>query len=162
MKSNEKRGILILILVAIIIIGIMFAVTRGSKDTNQNINNEENIELSQVDPSRGEFTKTESDGTVVNTSDKLKEDKVESGFEISKINYTEKDGHTVLEADVTNMTGSSQSAFMADIVLLDKEGKEQGRIPVAIPDTQTGETICVQAGINDQYANAYNFKLEKK
>lgn len=162
MKSNEKRGILILILVVIIIIGIMFAVTRGSKDTNPNINNEENIELSQVDPSRGEFTKTESDGTVVNTSDKLKEDKVESGFEISKINYTEKDGHTVLEADVTNMTGSSQSAFMADIVLLDKEGKEQGRIPVAIPDTQTGETICVQAGINDQYANAYNFKLEKK
>lgn len=162
MKSNEKRGILILILVAIIIIGIMFAVTRGSKDTNQNINNEENIELSQVDPSRGEFTKTESDGTVVNTSDKLKEDKVEAGFEISNINYTEKDGHTVLEADVTNMTGSSQSAFMAEIVLLDKEGKEQGRIPVAIPDTQTGETICVQAGINDQYANAYNFKLEKK
>ena len=166
MKSNEKRGILILILVAIIIIGIMFAVTRGSKnnskDTNQNINNEENIELSQVDPSRGEFTKTESDGTVVNTSDKLKEDKVESGFEISNINYTEKDSHTVLEADVTNMTGSSQSAFMAEIVLLDKEGKEQGRIPVAIPDTQTGETICVQAGINDQYANAYNFKLEKK
>ena len=162
MKSNEKRGILILILVVIIIIGIMFAVTRGSKDTNPNINNEENIELSQVDPSRGEFTKTESDGTVVNTSDKLKEDKVESGFEISNINYTEKDGHTVLEADVTNMTGSSQSAFMAEIVLLDKEGKEQGRIPVAIPDTQTGETICVQAGINDQYANAYNFKLEKK
>ena len=82
LKSNEKRGILILILVVIIIIGIMFAVTRGSKnnskDTNQNINNEENIELSQVDPSRGEFTKTESDGTVVNTSDKLKEDKVES------------------------------------------------------------------------------------
>ena len=60
------------------------------------------------------------------------------------------------------MTGSSQSAFMADIVLLDKEGKEQGRIPVAIPDTQIGETIGVQAGINDQYANAYNFKLEKK
>ena len=51
---------------------------------------------------------------------------------------------------------------MAEIVLLDKEGKEQGRIPVAIPDTQTGETICVQGGINDQYANAYNFKLEKK
>ena len=112
--------------------------------------------------SRGEFTKTESDGTVVNTSDKLKENKVESGFEISNINFSEKDGHTSLEADVTNMTGSAQGNFMADIVLLDKEGKEQGRIPVAIPETQIGETVGIQAGINDQYANAYNFTLEKK
>lgn len=166
MKSNEKKEILILIVVAAIIIGIVFSVTRGRKDdpkdNNLKINNDENIELSQVNPSYGEFTKIENDGTVVNTSDKLKEDKVEEGFEISNINYTEKDGHTVLEADVTNMTGSSRTAFMAEIVLLDKEGKEQGRIPVAIPEMQIGETIGAQAGINDQYANAYNFKLEKK
>ena len=25
-----------------------------------------------------------------------------------------------------------------------------------------GETVGIQAGINDQYANAYNFRLEKK
>lgn len=51
---------------------------------------------------------------------------------------------------------------MADIVLLDKEGKEQGRIPVAIPETQIGKNVGIQAGINDQYTNAYNFTLEKK
>lgn len=51
---------------------------------------------------------------------------------------------------------------MAEIVLLDKEGKEQGRIPVAIPETQIGETIGITAGINDSYANAYNFMLVKK
>ena len=99
---------------------------------------------------------------MINTSNKLKEDKVESGFEISNINFSEKDGHTSLEADVTNMTGTAQGNFMAEIVLLDKEGKEQGRIPVAIPETQIGETVGIQAGINDQYANAYNFRLEKK
>ena len=32
----------------------------------------------------------------------------------------------------------------------------------AIPETQIGETVGIQAGINDQYANAYNFRLEKK
>ena len=166
MKKSEKRGILILIIVAIAIIAVVFGLTRSSKNNNTNINSNtnksSNIELSQVDASRGEFTKTESDGTVVNTSDKLKENKVESGFEISNINFSEKDGHTSLEADVTNMTGSTQGNFMADIVLLDKEGKEQGRIPVAIPETQICETVGIQAGINDQYANAYNFRLEKK
>ena len=35
-------------------------------------------------------------------------------------------------------------------------------LPVAIPETQIGETVGIQAGINDQYANAYNFILEKK
>ena len=98
----------------------------------------------------------------VNTSVKLKENKVESGFEISNINFSEKDGHTSLEADVTNMTGTAQGNFMAEIVLLDKEGKEQGRIPVAISETQIVETVGIQAGINDQYANAYNFIIEKK
>ena len=166
MKSSEKKGILILILVSIVIIAVIYGVTHGSKNENKNTNTTNqtisDTNQSQVDASRGEFTKTESDGTVVNTSDKLKEDKVESGFEISNINFSEKDGHTSLEADVTNMTGSAQGNFMADIVLLDKEGKEQGRIPVAIPETQIGETVGIQAGIYDQYANAYNFTLEKK
>ena len=162
MKSSEKKGILILILVSIVIIAVIYGITHGSKNENKNTNTANqtisDTNQSQVDASRGEFTKTESDGTVVNTSNKLKEDKVESGFEISNINFSEKDGHTSLEADVTNMTGN----FMAEIVLLDKEGKEQGRIPVAIPETQIGETVGIQAGINDQYANAYNFRLEKK
>lgn len=164
MKSSEKKGILILILVSIVIIAVIYGVTHGSKNKNTNTANQtiSDTNQSQVDASRGEFTKTESDGTVVNTSDKLKEDKVESGFEISNINFSEKDGHTSLEADVTNMTGTAQGNFMAEIVLLDKEGKEQGRIPVAIPETQIGETVGIQAGINDQYANAYNFRLEKK
>ena len=157
MKSSEKKGILILILVSIVIIAVIYGFTRGSKDNNTNTNSSQSSNTEQ-----SEFTKTESDGTVVNTSDKFKENKVESGFEISNINFSEKDGHTSLEADVTNMTGSAQGNFMADIVLLDKEGKEQGRIPVAIPETQIGETVGIQAGINDQYANAYNFTLEKK
>lgn len=81
---------------------------------------------------------------------------------MSNISYSEKDGHTSLEADVTNMTGSNQGNFMAEIVLIDKEGKEQARIPVAIPEMQIGETVGIQAGINDSYANAYNFRLERK
>ena len=171
MKKKEKKGILILILVGIVIIAIIFGVTRLNNKVddgkqpaqgNNGGSSASNLEMSQVDPSQSEFTKTESDGTVVNTSNKLKEDKVESGFEISNINFSEKDGHTSLEADVTNMTGTAQGNFMAEIVLLDKEGKEQGRIPVAIPETQIGETVGIQAGINDQYANAYNFRLEKK
>lgn len=34
MKSNEKKGILILILVSIVIIAVIYGLTRGSKDNN--------------------------------------------------------------------------------------------------------------------------------
>lgn len=169
MKKSEKKAILILILVGVLVIAGIYGVTRllnrenTSKQNNtENTNKNETIEMSDVDSSRGEFTQIESDGTVVNTSEKLKETKNEDGFELSNISYSEKDGHTSLEADVTNMTGSNQGNFMAEIVLIDKEGKEQARIPVAIPEMQIGETVGIQAGINDSYANAYNFRLERK
>lgn len=169
MKKSEKKAILILILVGVLVIAGIYGVTRllnrenTSKQNNtENTNKNETIEMSDVDPSRGEFTQIESDGTVVNTSEKLKETKNEDGFELSNISYSEKDGHTSLEADVTNMTGSNQGNFMAEIVLIDKEGKEQARIPVAIPEMQIGETVGIQAGINDSYVNAYNFVLEKR
>lgn len=169
MKKSEKKAILILILVGVLVIAGIYGVTRllnrenTSKQNNtENTNKNETIEMSDVDSSRGEFTQIESDGTVVNTSEKLKETKNEDGFELFNISYSEKDGHTSLEADVTNMTGSNQGNFMAEIVLIDKEGKEQARIPVAIPEMQIGETVGIQAGINDSYANAYNFRLERK
>ena len=38
MKSNEKKGILILILVSIVIIAVIYGLTRGSKDNNTNTN----------------------------------------------------------------------------------------------------------------------------
>lgn len=170
MKKSEKKAILVLILVGVLVIAVILGVTRLlNKDNSSEQNslndtskNETQREMSDADPGRGEFTQTESDGIVVNTSEKLKETKVESGFELSNINYSEKDGHTTFEADITNMTGENQGNFMADIVLIDKEGKEQARIPVAIPEMQIGETVGIQAGINDSYVNAYNFVLEKR
>ena len=160
MRNSEKKGLLLLILVAALIIVAMIIFTKPTQKEEQNTNS--TTQPSQTEIRQGEYTKVEQDGTVVNTSEKLKEDKMEAGFEISNISYSEKNGHTVLVADVTNMTGKDQAGFMADIVLLDKEGKEQGRIPVSITETKSGETIGIQAGITARYANAYDFKLEKK
>ena len=90
MKSSEKKGILILILVAVLIIAAIWMFT-NQKNGGAN-NNGGSTQISQVDASQGEFTKVEQDGTIVNTSEKLKENKVESGYEITNISYAEKDG----------------------------------------------------------------------
>ena len=158
MKKKEKQGLLILIIVGILIITLIWFVTRP-KDSKLN---EENNGGTTENISQGEFTKVEQDGTIVNTSEKLKENKEIEGFKISNIKFEEKNGQTELIADVTNTTGKAQKGFLVDIVLLDKQGKEIARIPGNIIETQAGETIEIHAGITERYANAYNFKLEKK
>lgn len=169
MKKSGKKASFILPVAIVIMVTIFGAIMLLIKDNNQEQSktedmnkNETKVEMSEVNPSRGEFTQIESDGTVVNISEKLKRTKIELGFELSNINYSEKDGNTTLEADVTNLTGSNQENFMAEIVLLDKDGKEQARIPVAIPEMQISETVRIQAEINESYANAYNFRLDRK
>ena len=146
-------------MVAVLIISIIWFVTRP-KQNDSNVGNS-GTTVSAAEAAEGEFTKVEADGTVSNTSEKLKEVKDEEGFEISDIEFKEKNGETVLTARVTNMTDSDQESFFGNIVLLDKSGNELGRIPVMISATQKGESIRIEASITERYANAYDFKLVK-
>lgn len=157
MKSSEKRGLLVLIGVVIIVIGIIWLITNNKKTKNNVVEAPKNGEVSV-----GEFTETDSEGTVVNTSEKLKENKEIEGFKITSIRFEEKDGQSTLIANVTNTSGEAKEGFLVDIVLYDKAGNEIGRIPGNIIETIAGETIEMRAGITESYVNAYDFKLEKK
>ena len=149
MKSQEKRMILILIVVSALIITTIWLVTRKKEE-----NNVSNVE-------QGEFTRVEADGTIVNTSEKLNQNKQNIGFSITNINFVKRGNETILTARVTNNTGAEQGSFFGKIVLLDKSGNEIGRIPVMISETQNGEAIDIETSITESYANAYDFRLEK-
>ena len=153
MKKQEKRMLLILVIVSALIITIIWFATRNKENNNVG-GTTENVE-------QGEFTKVEADGTIVNTSEKLNENKQNIGFEITNINFIKRGNETILTARVTNNTGAEQGSFFGKIVLLDKSGKEIGRIPVMISETQNGEAIDIETTITESYANAYDFRLEK-
>ena len=153
MKKQEKRMLLILVIVSALIITIIWFATRNKENNNVG-GTTENVE-------QGEFTKVEADGTIVNTSEKLKQTKENLGFSITNINFVKKGNETILTARVTNNTGEAQGDFLGQIVLLDKSRKEIGRIPVMISETQNGEAIDVETSITESYANSYDFRLEK-
>ena len=153
MKKQEKRMILILIIVSALIITIIWFATRNKENNNVG-GTTENVE-------QGEFTKVEADGTIVNTSEKLKQTKENLGFSITNINFVKKGNETILTARVTNNTGTEQGSFFGKIILLDKSGNEIGTIPVMISETQNGEAIDIETSITESYANAYDFRLEK-
>lgn len=151
MKKKEKRMILILILVSILIVGIVWLVTRPKT-------NKSNASGSVA---QGEFTKVDNEGTIVNTSEKINEDREELGFSITNVKLEEKNGETIISARITNKTESNQESFFGNIVLFDKQGNEIGRIPTMVSETQKGESIDIEASITESYVNAYDFKLEK-
>ena len=153
MKSQEKRMLLILVIVSALIITIIWFATRNKENNNVG-GTTENVE-------QGEFTKVEADGTIVNTSEKLKQTKENLGFSITNINFVKKGNETILTARVTNNTGTEQGSFFGKIVLLDRSGNKIGRIPVMISETQSGEAIDIETSITESYANAYDFRLEK-
>lgn len=153
MKKSEKKIILILIIVSILIIGVIWFATKP-KDESNNEETTDNV-------AQGEYTKVEEDGTIVNTSEKLKENKEMQGFELTNIEFKEKNGETILSVRVTNKTGETQQTFMGNIILLDKKNNEIGKIPVRISTMEAGETRDIEATITESYANAFNFKLEK-
>lgn len=96
MKKQEKRMLLILVIVSALIITIIWFATRNKENNNVGGTGTttENVE-------QGEFTKVEADGTIVNTSEKLKQTKENLGFSITNINFMKKGNETILTARVT-------------------------------------------------------------
>lgn len=160
MKTKEKKMIIILVVVAIIIIAILLILRKPKDDVGESTNNPV-ASVDQQNTKVGEFAKVEQDGTITNTSQKVKESREMEGFKLSNINLKEVSGETILSARITNITDKKQESFFGNIVLLDKANNEIGRIPVKVSETESGETIEIEASITESYVNAYNFRLEK-
>lgn len=152
MKKNEKIMISVLLIILVIVI---IAVVAG-KNNNKT---EENTEENQV---KEEFVQVQEDGTKVNTSSKLAETKTVGAYKIGNIQLTTKDNQSILLADVENVSSSATEMKMIEITLLDKEGNTLETVPGVIKQLQPGETAQLNAGITEDYANSYDFKVEVK
>ena len=150
MEGNEKKRKYIIIAVVVIIVAVLAIGIITSKMGNKS-------EEAQKEES---IVEIKDDGTVQNKSNKVKEDREIKGFKVTNIDLIkDTNGNTILTADVTNETGKNQKGFLVEIILLDKEGKELGRIPGAIIETEAGETIELRSEITEDYINAYDIKL---
>ena len=108
------------------------------------------------------FVQVLEDGTKLNKSSKLNETKNVEGIEISNIQFTYKDGQTVLLADVTNNSGKAIDMTLLNIKLLDEQENEIITIGGIISPMQVGETTQLNAGMTMDYANAYDVEITLK
>lgn len=154
MKKNEKRLILILIAILAIVLIIGLFIKKNK--------NEENEVQNQNTVTDEKFVQVLEDGTKLNKSSKFNETKNIDGIEISNIQFTYKDGQTVLLADVTNNSGKAIDMTLVNIKLLDEQENEIITIGGIISPMQVGETTQLNAGMTMDYANAYDVEITFK
>ena len=153
MKKKEKQMILVLIVVGVIILGIIYFVTRP-KEEEGTVN-----DVAEQNEVVEEFVQVLEDGSKLNTSTKLNETKNVDGLEIGNIQLSMVGGETTLFADVKNNTGSDLGVTAIDIILLDKNEEEIVTIGGVIGDVKAGESVRLEASTTLDFANGYDFKV---
>lgn len=158
MKSNEKKMIFILIVVAVIII-VGLTKVKNAKSTNEIISSDVPNQ-NQVTNSVESYAEILDDGSKLNVSDKLSETKTFKNFEISNIQLTAVDGQSRILADVKNVGASKSEMTFIDIVILDRDGNEITTIGGVIGEVEAGATTQLNASATTDFANAYNFEIK--
>ena len=159
MKKAEKQMIAILIIVTIIIIGIVFIITRISRPEEESIEQQEDVITAQP---KERYVQTMDDGTKLNISTKFNEQKDLGDIIISNIQLTEKDSQTVFLADATNNSNVNIKETEIDIILYNDDGSEITTINGIISGMKPGETVKIDATTTLDFANAYDFQIVLK
>ena len=157
MKKKEKKRILILIVVAIIIILVLFWIRAA---VNNKDNQGSQNPSSASSEAGSEYTALYSDGSKLNVSSKLKENKSYQNVTISNIQLTTVNGVNRLLANVTNNSSASTDAQDVSLVFVDSQGNTIATVPGVIPALNSGETAQLNASTTKGIINAYDFRIE--
>ena len=159
MKSKEKKLILVLILITIVVVIVGLTVRNILQKSSEESQNKE--EVVQEGQDKNENVKILEDGTRENTSEKLKEPKMIEGLELREIRLTEKENVSEITGKIKNNTEEAKGEFTVTITLKDKEGKEITKIGGIIGKVEAGEEINFKATATYDFANAYDFTIER-
>lgn len=149
-KGQPKVIIIILLLVTILLTILLLS----------NLKNDKNDEVGELENEI--YTEKLKDGTKINVSKEFNKTKNYKGLEISNIQFTEKNGMSVLLADIKNLGNTRHEAEIVKITILGENGEKIAEISPVIGDVELGETIKLNASITADVTNAKDFKIEPK
>ena len=155
MSKNEKRWIILLVAVVVIAIVFFVIITRENKKEEENTQNTTNEVANEE-----KYTEQLEDGTKLNTSEEFNSSKTFGNLEIGNVQYTSKNGMSVLLADVKNNGTTVHEKEIVKITILGDNGEVIIEIKPVIGKIEPGQTIKLNASITADVANAKDFKIE--
>lgn len=155
MSKNEKRWIILLVAVVIIAIVFFVLIIGGNK-----ANKEEQNTITNETTNEEKYTEQLEDGTKLNTSEEFNSSKKYGNLEISNVQYTSKNGMSVLLADVKNNGTTVHEKEIVKITILGDNEEVITEIKPVIGKIEPGETIKLNASVTADVANARDYKIE--
>lgn len=159
MENQKRKNIILFIIILVIIISIitisiiiMNTKNSTSVDNNSHIKDTNNTE---------EWVITEEDGKKVNKSKEINNTKKFEGLTLKTQQFVSKNSKTEMIIQVNNETEKDTELQPVVITLLDKEGKEIVKLNGIINPTKAGETTNLHISSSLDYADAYDYKIEK-
>ena len=119
MNNNEKRWVVLLVAVVVIAV-VLIVVLVNVNGSKEEIQGGESIPVENEE----KYTTELNDGTKINTGEEFNSTKTYGSLEISNIQFTEKEGMTVLLADVTNKGSTTHENEVVEITILGENGEE--------------------------------------
>ena len=159
MNSNEKRWIVLLIAVLVIAIVLIVVLVNGRAKNKEQMP-ENNVDTNQEVQNVEQYVTQLDDGTKLNNSELFNSVKTYKDLEISNIQFTEKNGLSVLLADVKNNATTTHEEEVVKIVLLGENDETIATLRVPIGKIEPGETSQINTTASADYANAKDFKVE--
>ena len=160
MNSNEKRWIVLLIAVVLIAVILIVALVNANKKSDNKVENLNEGETSQNVQDEEKYTTELSDGTKINTSEDFSKTKTYKDLEISNMQFTNKDGMTVLLADVTNKGTSTHESEIVTLKIIGENGEILTELHPVIGRVEAGKTIEFNVGTSADVTNAKDFTIE--
>ena len=152
MRDSEKKVLLITILIGIIIIGGLLLWKKKGNNTENNVNEIQNVNEKQ-------YVQVLQDGSKVNISEELRKTKALDGLEITNIQLKENGGITTLLADVENKSGANVESKKVQVEILNKNGETITILRGRIDSIKPGEKVQLNMSVTANVANAYDFKI---
>lgn len=149
--AKKKKRIIILLIVIVLIIVISVVLINIIKTNKKSGKSENEI-----------YVEVLEDGTKRNTSNKLKENKKFNDLQISNITIEEKNNQTILKTDVTNLTNTNQGDYAIYIILKDDQGNEIKKIAGYLDHMNPHEKTELNIKTSYDFANVYDFAIEKQ
>ena len=147
----KKKDVILIVAIILLIIVLALILVKKNKEN----------ELKEVsEQEEQKYVKILENGTKINTSTEFNSTKTYNGLEISNIQFTEKDGMSVLLADIKNISNRKHEIEIVKITIIGENGEEIAEIKPIIGNIEEGETIKLNANITTDATNAKDFIIE--
>ena len=158
MSKNSKIIIAIIAVWIILLIGIALFKNISKNNKNENMQ----TEVIEENTIQEEFVRKLEDGSKLNISEKLKEERKVGNLEIKNIQLRAKGKITTLIADVENPTNIKEEKKKVKVEILDKQENVVTELKGIIDPVPANGKAQINMAVTADVANAYDFRISER